>query len=177
MTAEPTLCAQALEAGFTAAAPLDVSTLEVHEEVRAMCASDKCHAYGKNWTCPPECGTLAECAARMKPYQNGLLLQTTGKLEDSFDYEGMMAIEARHRIALHTFAVQLRAQYPNALCLGAGGCRVCKTCAHPDPCRFPDRACSSMEAYGLLVTEVCTRNHAPYYHGPDTITYTACVLY
>ena len=177
MKTEQELCAMALDAGFTTAAPLNVTTLEVHEEVRAMCASDKCHAYGKNWTCPPECGTLEQCAARMKPYQSGLLLQTTGQLEDSFDYEGMMGIESRHRAALHTFAVQLRALYPGALCLGAGGCRVCKTCAHPAPCRFPDRACSSMEAYGLLVTEVCTRNNAPYYHGPNTITYTACVLY
>ena len=177
MKTKQELYAMALDAGFSTAAPLDVTTLEVHKEVRAMCASDKCHAYGKNWTCPPECGTLEQCAAQMRPYSNGLLLQTSGKLEDSFDYEGMMDIEAHHRKALHTFAVRMLAFYPNALCLGAGGCRVCKTCAHPAPCRFPDRACSSMEAYGLLVTEVCTRNSTPYYHGPNTITYTACVLY
>ena len=59
---------------------------------------------------------------------------------------------------------------------GAGGCQLCKTCAYPEPCRFPDEACASMEGYGLFVTQVCRDNHLPYYYGPKTITYTACVL-
>ncbi|MBQ8925438.1 MAG: DUF2284 domain-containing protein, partial [Clostridia bacterium] len=40
-----------------------------------------------------------------------------------------------------------------------------------------DKAMSSMEAYGLFVTRVCKDNGVPYYYGPKTITYTACVLY
>lgn len=36
---------------------------------------------------------------------------------------------------------------------------------------------SSMEAYGLFVSRVCKDNDVPYYHGPGTIAYTACVLY
>lgn len=177
MTAQQLLCAHALRAGFTTAVPLDVTTLRAREDVRAMCQSDKCHAYGKNWTCPPACGTLETCAAQMRAYPSGLLLQTTGTLEDCFDYETMMAVETRHRAALHQFAAQLRALHPAALCLGAGGCRVCAECAYPAPCRNPAQACSSMEAYGLLVSEVCARNHVLYYHGKNTITYTACVLY
>lgn len=70
----------------------------------------------------------------------------------------------------------MRKRYPDALCLGAGGCQLCKTCAYPEPCRFPDEACASMEGYGLFVTQVCRDNHLPYYYGPKTITYTACVL-
>ena len=62
-------------------------------------------------------------------------------------------------------------------CLGAGGCKVCASCAHPEPCRFPEKAHSSMEAYGLFVTQVCRDNNAAYYHGPRTITYSACVLF
>ena len=63
------------------------------------------------------------------------------------------------------------------LVLGAGGCRICPQCAYPDPCRFPDKAMSSMEASGLFVTRVFKDNGVPYYYGPKTITYTACVLY
>ena len=35
---------------------------------------------------------------------------------------------------------------------------------------------SSMEAFGLLVSEVCTKNGLSYYYGPKTITFTACIL-
>lgn len=163
--------------GFTEAAPLDVATLQVEPEVRAMCAENKCHAYGKNWTCPPVCGTLEECAAQMQRYAHGILLQTHGELEDEFDIEGMMELEKRHMTALHAFAKQLRQQHPEALCLGAGGCRVCKSCNYPEPCRFPEQACSSMEGYGLLVSAVCKANNLAYYYGPSTLCYTACCLY
>ena len=65
-------------AGFDVAADLDAGTIRLKEEVRAMCAEGKCKAYGHNWTCPPECGTLEECTERMQKYQNGILLQTVG---------------------------------------------------------------------------------------------------
>lgn len=38
----------ALDMGFTHAAVVAVSTLEAREEVRDMCAADKCHGYDKN---------------------------------------------------------------------------------------------------------------------------------
>ena len=57
--------AYAKELGFSEAAPVVPADLKPNAEVRAMCAADKCHAYGKNWTCPPECGSLEECAARI----------------------------------------------------------------------------------------------------------------
>ena len=46
--------AYAKELGFSEAAPVVPADLKPNAEVRAMCAADKCHAYGKNWTCPPE---------------------------------------------------------------------------------------------------------------------------
>ena len=172
-----TLLALAKELGFTEAVALDPQALVPKEDVRAMCASDKCHAYGKNWTCPPECGGLSACAARIKDCTQGILLQTVGTLEDSFDVEAMMDTEKVHRERFHTMAEKIRAIYPDALCLGTGGCRICGKCAYPEPCRFPDKACSSMEGYGLLVSEVCQSAGIPYYHGKNTIAYTACILF
>ena len=61
--------------------------------------------------------------------------------------------------------------------IGAGCCTKCKVCTYPDaPCRFPDQAFSSMEAYGMLVTQVCKANGLEYYYGPCTIAYTSCYL-
>lgn len=167
----------ALSLGFTAAVPLDVSTLIPREDVRAMCAADKCRIYGKNWTCPPYCGTLEECGAKIQCFSRGILLQTVGQLEKTIDTKGYRRTEQQHLRQFYAFSKQLRNAYPHALCLGSGGCRICEKCAFPDPCRFPEKACSSMEGYGLFVTQVCKGNGLAYHYGEKTVTYTACVLF
>lgn len=167
----------ARELGFTHAAPLDVATLKPMDMVRSMCAEDKCRAYGKNWTCPPYCGTPEQCAEQLAGYRQGILLQTVGKTEKTIDTRAYARIEQQHLARFHSLAKQLRQEHPDALCLGSGGCRLCGSCAWPEPCRFPREACSSMEAYGLFVTQVCRDNGLSYHHGEKTVTYTACVLF
>lgn len=170
-------CKLAREIGFDEAKPLKVATLKPMKSVRDMCAEDKCRAYQKNWTCPPAIGTLEECEARMQCYSYGILLQTVGHLQKRIDSRTIRDTERRHMEYFRGFSDKVREVYPDALCLGAGGCRICKTCAFPEPCRFPEKALSSMEGYGLFVTQVCRDNDLPYYHGEGTITYTACVLF
>ena len=167
----------AAELGFSHAAPLDISTLSPRRDVRDMCAADECRAYGKNWTCPPHCGTLEECAQRMHSYQYGILLQTVGTMEKAIDSKAYRRTEERHLELFYRFCRQIRKAYPDALCLGSGGCRICKSCAFPQVCRFPEMAHSSMEGYGLFVTQVCRDNGLSYHYGERTITYTACVLF
>lgn len=171
------LKALALECGFSHVGDLDADTIELHPEVRAACAEDKCQSYNKTWNCPPGCGTLEECAADLHRFKRGLIVQSTGELEDAMDYEGMMDLAKRHGETFDQFADALREMYPDALVLGDGACRRCKTCTYPDaPCRFPQRKSSAMEAYGMTVSEVCARNNIPYYYGPGTLTYVGCVL-
>jgi len=168
---------KAKEMGFDAAVPLDPRMLHAREDVRDMCTADKCGAYNKNWTCPPACGTVAECQEKMRSFENGILLQSIGRMRKSIDSRCYRETERRHMQNFHAFAAQLRQEYPGALCLGAGGCRICKQCAYPRPCRYPAQAMSSMEGYGLFVTQVCRDAGLPYYYGEKTITYTACILY
>lgn len=168
---------KAKELGFDAAVPMDPKTLEAREDVRSMCAADKCGAYNRNWTCPPACGTVEECQERMRKFENGILLQSIGHMTKAIDSRCYRETERRHMKSFYAFAEEIRKAYPDALCLGAGGCRVCKQCAYPKPCRFPEKAMSSMEGYGLFVTQVCRDSNVPYYYGERTITYTACVLY
>ncbi len=168
---------QAIAIGFDVASPCDVSTLKPMKQVREMCASDRCHAYNHNWTCPPNCGTLEECSEKIKKYRQGILLQTIGHMQKDIDTRCYRETELLHMENFLKFTSLIRQADPNALCLGAGGCRICKQCAFPEPCRFPEKAYSSMEGYGLFVTQVCRENNIPYYHGPRTITYSACVLF
>ena len=45
------LIEQGKQAGFTHVAPLKVSTIQLMSEVRDMCATNSCGAYGKKWSC------------------------------------------------------------------------------------------------------------------------------
>ena len=167
----------ARELGFDTVAPLNPACLEAREDIRAMCSCDSCGIYGKNWGCPPHCGTVEECGRKLKSYNRGILVQTVGHMAKALDSKCYRDTERRHLKNFYALADAVRALYPDALCLGAGGCRVCKTCAWPEPCRFPEKTVSSMEGYGLFVTQVCRDCQVPYHHGDRTITYTACVLY
>lgn len=167
----------ALEHGFSQAAPLDAATLNPLDAVRDMCAAGKCNKYGRCWTCPPGCGTIEQNRQEMARFTKGIIVQTTRKLEDEFDVETMTECGAAHGAQFRELSFALRKEYPGLLALGAGGCTLCETCTYPDaPCRRPGEALSSMEAYGLLVSEVCQKNGILYYYGPSTMTYTGCYL-
>lgn len=166
----------ALQCGFSRAAALDVRTFVVREEVRAMCAVNKCRQYGVNWACPPVCGTLAECETTLRGFSWGVLVQTTGELTDSLDYEGMEAAGRAHAEHLDAFAAEVLQDYPRRLVLGAGACRRCPVCAYPEPCRLPDRMIMPLEGFGIEVSAVCSANGLGYYYGPGTLTYTGCAL-
>ncbi len=171
------LCALAEESGFCAWAPLDIGTIELKPEVRDMCAVNSCGMYGKRWSCPPGCGTLEECAARLREYTAGILVQTYGDIEDGFDFEAMMEIEQEHKAHFSAMHEALQQQGQATLAIGAGCCTQCRECTYPDaPCRFPEKMVSSMEAYGMLVLEVCKANGLQYYYGSDKMAYTSCFL-
>ena len=176
MNATEEAMALAKQCGFETEAALDPHTIVLHEEVRAMCAEGKCKAYGHNWTCPPACGDLDACRAVLGGFRKGVIVQTVGKLEDSLDYESMMDAAALHKKRFAAFAELVKERWPNAVCLGAGGCTICEKCNYPEPCRFPKRALSSMEGYGMLVSEVCKENGVPYYYGENTIAFFGCCL-
>lgn len=162
--------------GFDHVSELNVSSLTFEQAVRDMCAAGRCGSYGKNWCCPPACGTLEEAAEKASAYHRGLLLQSTGRMEDDFDIETMMETEKRQKKRFYELTGQIRAVLPACLPMSSGTCTVCGSCAYPQPCRYPDRKIPSMEAYGLNVTAVCLASGAKYYYGPRTITYTACIL-
>lgn len=167
----------ALEAGFTHVSRLNVDGIELQDAVRDMCAANQCGQYGQNWSCPPACGSLDECRDRLKEYHDGILVQTVGELEDIFDYEGMVEIEARHKeqfLHLHDELLEICRQ---VLPIGVGCCTRCKTCTYPEqPCRMPNKRISSMEAYGMIVMQVCKDNGMGYYYGSDKLAYTSCFL-
>jgi len=171
------LTQDALEKGFSHAGSLNVKALVFMPEVRDMCNANACRQYGTNWCCPPGCGSIEEAARRTAEYSYGLIVQTTGQMEDDFDYETIESTAKKHKENFEILIENLRKTYPDMLPMGAGTCQVCENCTYPDaPCRFPEKAMPSMEAYGLWVSKVCELSDIPYYYGPKTLTYTSCYL-
>ncbi|MDR1807260.1 MAG: ASKHA domain-containing protein [Propionibacteriaceae bacterium] len=173
----------ARDLGFAEAAPLRLGpgegrvALAPQAWVREMCAQNRCRAFGSNWMCPPALPPLGELAEDLAAYRRGLLVQTVGRLDDAFDYEGMVAAERAHKRRFRRLVADLRPAYPRLTPLGAGACDLCPACSYPaEPCRLPGLAHASMEASGLDVTAVCRAAGVPYYHGPDSVTYTSLVL-
>ena len=143
-----------------------------------MCAADRCGKWGRCWSCPPACGTLEQAASRIARFDRGILVQSTAKLADDFDYDGIQALSRTHARRFAALARQMRLLCARTLPLSAGPCLVCRRCTCPDrPCRYPSRRISAMEAYGLLVSDVCVRSGLAYNYGPGTMTYTSCILY
>ena len=147
---------------------------------REMCASNACGMYGKCYMCPPDVGDIDKLMNEINKYSYALVYQTVTELEDSFDFEGM--IEAKRNS--YPIARSLRdlfddGEIEKSLHLGAGGCGVCEACAKQtgEPCRFPEKAMPSLEAYGINVSELAKASGMKYINGQNTVTYFGAVLF
>ncbi|MBE6546837.1 MAG: DUF2284 domain-containing protein [Ruminococcaceae bacterium] len=174
------LVAVSLENGATKAQVIATDAIETDRAFRDMCASNACGMYGKCYMCPPDVGEIDTLMAEVRQYDYALVYQTVTALEDSFDFEGM--VEAKKKT--YPLAQRLRTivqdmKLSKVLHLGAGGCGVCPKCAKQtgEPCRFPDRALPSLEAYGINVSQLAKAADMKYINGVNTVTYFGAVLF
>ncbi len=172
--------AVAEECGFDISEKLDVSTLDYRQDVRDMCSPSLCpQGYGHSWSCPPVAPALEDLQSRTEGLTQGIIVQTIGQLEDSYDFETIMETTHKHGKAFALLAKKIAEETDGeSLPLGAGACPLCSPCTYPDAdCRYPERMITSMEASGLLVNDVCTKNGLLYNNGENTITFTSCCLF
>ena len=175
-----TLIAVPLSLGAYKAGVIEAKEISLDRAFRDMCASNACGVYGKCWMCPPDVGDIEVLMQEVGQYDYALVYQTVTELEDSYDFEGM--IEAKKKS--YPLAQGLRKtfddpQFAKVLHLGAGGCGVCKVCAKRtnEPCRFPEKAMPSLEAYGINVSALAKSAGMKYINGQDTVTYFGAVLF
>lgn len=168
-----------LDLGAYKVGTVQVEDIDFEPDFRKMCESNACGMYGRSWMCPPDIGPVDELIARAKTYRWAVVFQTVDELEDSYDFEGMMA--AGEKMNHLTAAVRKKLDdmgVARRLLLGAGGCRLCQVCAKQkgEPCRFPDQALSSLEAYGINVSVLAPQAGMKYINGKDTVTYFGAVF-
>ena len=64
--------------------------IDFEADIQKICEKN-CGLYGKSWACPPAVGTVLQCRERCLQFKQAMLFNAVYPLEDSFDYEGMMA--------------------------------------------------------------------------------------
>ena len=173
------LIQQAIAAGADHAFVIDVADIPFDTELRKFCEANRCGKFNRNHACPPSVGTPEELIAKAREYSSALVIQTISPLEDSFDYEGMMEAGARHNRMTDELYAAIKKQTSRCLPLSAGGCSVCERCAKMDdqPCRFPDKAISSLEAYCMNVSQLAEKCNMKYINGVNTVTYFSAILF
>lgn len=174
------LVSKTLSNGATKAGVIDAREIKTDVRFRDMCASNACGMYGKCYMCPPDVGEIDALMAELDSYSYALVYQTVSELEDSFDFEGMVDAKKRtYPLAQSLRDVFADCEIADVLHLGAGGCGVCKVCSKRtgEPCRFPEKAMASLEAYGINVSELAKSAGMKYINGQNTVTYFGAVLF
>jgi len=163
-----------LDSGAHHAAQTETERLSFSETFLTLCEQNVCGRYGKNYTCPPHVGKISDLIRQIQAHKTAVMWQTIHDLEDSYDFEGMTRGKQLHnKITLEIAEKARELMVPDLLVLGAGGCFLCGRCAvqTQEPCRFPQRAISSLEAYGMNVSKVEETTGLKYINGANTVTY------
>ena len=169
-----------IEYGATKANIIETKDIVTDRAFRDMCKANSCGVYGKCWMCPPDVGDIDSLMSKIKEYDYALVYQTVTEIEDSFDFEGMIAAKKKsYPLAQNLRKVFADMNITKVLHLGAGGCGVCESCAKKtnEPCRFPEKAMPSLEAYGINVSELAKASGMNYINGQNTVTYFGAVLF
>ena len=163
----------ALSVGFSQAVWLDDLHIECEARLREYCNPAGCTGYGNNWVCPPGCGSLEECAAKVSGYNSGVLLQSVSEIDPS--NQDYMRLNRKHNLRLREF-IEVFCNYAGILALTSGGCIFCNVCAYPEPCVLPNVRMNSLSAYGIDVGKLCETAGLEYSFRPDKVYYIALVL-
>ena len=151
---------------------LPVTALTFSPTLLDSCKTNACGNYNKSWVCPPACESVEEQKKKILSYKNLLVFTTMHTLEDSFDYDGMEKGKK-----LHLSLTSELKEILDTPVYGAGNCPVCKTCAFPSPCTFPEKKISSVEAAGIDVTSLSKAAGIAYNNGQNTVTFFSVALF
>ena len=138
--------------GLTAIFPFNIDKIEVAEWVRLKCHYG-CNRFDSNWTCPPATPGPDKVRAILDEYELALLLVGTKNCSDFYLNNGRKRI-SQVRCWKGTISLErmlFLEGYYKAFSLVGECCALCKECAYPEDCRFPQEKRPSVESFSIDV--------------------------
>ena len=155
---------------------IKTADIPFREYVVELCSQNHCGMYGKSWQCPPAVGGIDDLRKECLSYENALIFTTCYPLTDCFDIDGMTAARKIHERTTDSVLELFGNERVKGL--SAEGCDLCAECTYPNaPCRFPQKARSSVEAYAISVVELAKEFGLKYNNGQNTVTYFSLIMY
>lgn len=153
------------ELGFENYKIISPTLLHFDSRFRGYCEVNYCGNYGKNYSCPPACGTPRELEEKTKKFQKVLVLQTITPVKDIMDDRETRVIKHRHNQMTWELIQNCRKELGEYLPAMAGPCGFCSPCAMEtgEECRFPEKKASCLSAYCIQVDALAEVCKIPYY--------------
>jgi predicted metal-binding protein len=138
--------------GLNAIFPFNIDKISVAEWVHLKCRYG-CNRYNTNWCCPPATPDPDKVRAILSEYSTGLLLVGTGSCSDFYRNNERKRI-SQIRCWKGTISLErmlFLEGYYKAFSLVGECCALCKECAYPDDCLFPQEKRPSVESFSIDV--------------------------
>jgi predicted metal-binding protein len=140
------------EYGLTAIFPFSIDKIVVAEWVQLKCHYG-CSRFDSNWTCPPATPGPDKVREILDEYELALLLVGTKNCADFYLDNGRKRI-SQVRCWKGTISLErllFLEGYYKAFSLVGECCALCKECAYPENCRFPQEKRPSVESFSIDV--------------------------
>ena len=138
--------------GLDAIFPFSIDKIEVAEWVHLKCRYG-CNQYNTNWCCPPATPSPDKVRAILAEYSTALLLVGSTSCSD-FYLNNARKRSSQVRCWKGTISLErtlFLEGYYKAFSLVGECCALCKECAYPDDCRFPQEKRPSVESFSIDV--------------------------
>ena len=147
------------------------------ERIRWICEHE-CPMYAKTWACPPAVGSVADCEARCRSFDDALLIATITEVGDIANMDETLATRAPHEEITRQVLELVRRQARETMVLSTEACAICERCAWPDgPCCHPERMFPCVESHGIVVTALAERTGIDFYAEGNLVTWFSLIFY
>ncbi len=138
--------------GLTEVVPFAVEKIIIAEWVHLKCRYG-CKQYNSNWCCPPATPPIETVRGILKEYSRAVLLVGSHKSPDFYrNNPRKRNMQVRCWKGTITLERMLFLNgYYKAFSLVGESCALCKTCAYPEDCKFPQEKRPSVESFSIDV--------------------------
>ena len=167
------------EAGFAAVEVISTEDLVFNHSFRMFCEQNACGNYGKNYGCPPYCGTPEEMEERVRRYEKAVVFQSDTPVEDIYDDNETKVIKKKHT----KMTLEVMEKYGEEGIAGeavmAGPCNFCEECKMEggEPCINEKMRFSCLSAYCIDAGQMASTCGMDMVWGGDTVSFFSLFLF